>query len=303
MPGGLTNYKSTNTPRQSQQPFQHRVIDFSMLLVSRSMPIVISAHIDRNVTWGPHWALEAIIPLRRLTIKGPVLCLPKALPIADFKGKWEQLPEQQQIEQYTLAHKSATDKLNKQKLKTGVAILGRPCSELVNDPKFQGRALDSAIEVGESMANTALTAELLILSVAEVPEDTWFSYLGRSQYPKLKVKSLCRSNHDYKTSCPDLDFWSSLRGTLARIKQDSTVDDSKWRLAEELHGNLSEIDNHLDKLTGQVSVDRRLTLACASTDIVVHNSKVLNDMGNAVLQQCSHALVAYWFKNFLDLVK
>ena len=77
------------------------------------------------------------------------------------------------------------------------------------------------------MANTALTAELLILSVAEVPENEWFSYLGRSQYLKFKVKSLCKSNQDYKTSCPDLDFWFFLRGSLARIKQDSTADDSK----------------------------------------------------------------------------
>ena len=112
-----------------------------------------------------------------------------------------------------------------------------------------------------------------------------------------------RVQRDYKTSCPDLDFWVSLRGGLARIKQDSTVDDSKWMLAEEVHGNLSEIFNHLDKLTGQVSIDCRLTLACASTDILVHNSKVLYDMAIAALQQCSHALVAYWFKNFRDFVK
>ena len=72
-----------------------------------------------------------------------------------------------------------------------MAILGKPCAELVNDPKFQGHALDSAIEVREVMANTALTAELLILSVAEVPENEWFRYLRRFRYPKFKIKSLC----------------------------------------------------------------------------------------------------------------
>ena len=67
---------------------------FDVVLVSRSIPIVISSQIDQNVTWGPHWALELVVPLRPLTIKGLVLCLPKALPIAHFKRNWEQLPEQ-----------------------------------------------------------------------------------------------------------------------------------------------------------------------------------------------------------------
>ena len=94
--------------------------------------------------------------------------------MTDFKKKWEQLLEQQQDEQYNIAYKAASDMLNKRKLKIGVAFLGIPCAELVNDPKFQGDALSKAIEVGESMANTALTAELLILAVAEVPEDKLF---------------------------------------------------------------------------------------------------------------------------------
>ena len=114
---------------------------------------------------------------------------------------------------------------------------------------------------------------------------------------------MSKSNKDYKTSCPDLDFWCTLRGSLARIEQDCAVDATKWNLADEVHGNLSDIDSHLDKQTGHVSIDCKLILACASTDLIVHNCKVLYDIANAAMQQCSHALVAYWFKNFRDFVK
>ena len=57
--------------------------------------------------------------------------------------------EKQHI-QYELAKAKATEQLNKQKLKTGVAILGSPLPTLDNDVKFQGPIQDQSIEAGET---------------------------------------------------------------------------------------------------------------------------------------------------------
>ena len=73
----------------------HSLFDF--VLASDCIDaFVFGSEIDRIVTWGPHWSLDVTVPLRPLTVKGVVLCLPKALPMTDFKNNWEQLLEQQQ---------------------------------------------------------------------------------------------------------------------------------------------------------------------------------------------------------------
>ena len=77
-------------------------------------------------------------------------------------------------------------KLNKQKQRTGVAILGKPSVELNKDNKYQGDFLIDSIRVGESLASQALSSEYLILLTLSIPREQWHSYIGRSQFPNLK---------------------------------------------------------------------------------------------------------------------
>ena len=80
--------------------------------------------------------------------------------------------------------------MNKQKRKTGVAILGVPLDELNSDPKFQGPVLENCVIQGEIQACAALTIELAILDVAGINRKDQKSYTGRSQYPRFKNKPI-----------------------------------------------------------------------------------------------------------------
>ena len=62
----------------------HSLFDF-VLVCDCIDAFVFSPQINRIVTWAPHWALDVTVPLRPLTVKGVVLCLPKTLPMTDFK--------------------------------------------------------------------------------------------------------------------------------------------------------------------------------------------------------------------------
>ena len=84
--------------------------------------------------------------------------------------------------------------LQHQKLKTGIAILGSPMTVLDKDPKYQGTVRSSAIVQGEALAQIALASELLVLSIDGTPEKDWHEHIGRSQYPKFKIKNFCKPN-------------------------------------------------------------------------------------------------------------
>ena len=53
----------------------------------------------------------------------------------------------------------------------------------------------SAIVQGEALAQIALAAEVLALTIDGIPEEDWHEYIGRSQYPKLQIKSLCKAKY------------------------------------------------------------------------------------------------------------
>ena len=89
---------------------------------------------------------------------------------------------------------------NEQK-KTRAAILGKPCKQFDEDIKLQGTTKNEISGQGEIQAQAALTAELLVLDVAQVPRSEQQKYRGRSQYPRLKLEPICRQvSEDHEMS-------------------------------------------------------------------------------------------------------
>ena len=116
--------------------------------------------------------------------------MPKALPIDDFRGIWDTFDEQQQTVRIKTAKKRASKILHKQFKTSGVAILGKPTQTLHTNPIFQDSLKNDNVKVGEQLAHTALTSELLILDVVQIPRNQQKLYTGRSQYPKIKEKTI-----------------------------------------------------------------------------------------------------------------
>ena len=83
-------------------------------------------------------------------------------------AKWDELSTDQQQTVYLDSNIQAQNMLDKQKQKTGVAILGHPQRVLDTDPKFQGDIKSDCIKAGEQLALASLTAELLILKLANI---------------------------------------------------------------------------------------------------------------------------------------
>ena len=191
------------------------IIDF--ILISRViLGIVKSLKIDSAVAFAPHFGLELVSHTRPLEITGPVLCIPKALPLESFNSSWADLDSEQQDRAYRGANIMAYNRLQHHKLKTGIAILGSPMSALDEDPKYQGSLRSSAVAQGEALAQVALAAELLVLLIAGIPDKDWHRYIGRSQYPKFQIKSICTPNSiEPLGNIVHLRFWTKVRGLAA----------------------------------------------------------------------------------------
>ena len=78
------------------------------------------------------------------------------------------MSSQQQSQSIHKSRQIARQSLHKQKLKTGVAILGKPIKQFYNDVKFQRIIKEGMIKQGEVQAQAALTTELLVLDVAHI---------------------------------------------------------------------------------------------------------------------------------------
>ena len=188
-----------------------RKIDFA-LLHPDLFPIFSAFGFDHEVPWGPHYGLLIEVDDAPLLVKGLVLCCPRDLPMADFNKGWKQLTQYQQYKKYTAANKFASNKLNKQKSKTGIAILGKPSKSLLQDDKYGGNFMLDSIAVGEDLALVALTSEILVMLVCKIESKEWHHYIGRSQYPKFKRRPANRANKaDDYYSCHDLLFWGKLK--------------------------------------------------------------------------------------------
>lgn len=128
-----------------------------------------STHLIFTVPWGPHCGLVSVFNARPRSIQGLVQCLPRALPMEEFKVVFEQMEPVVFNRVYAQARERASSMLLKQKLKTGVAILGKPSQTLEDDPKYQGGLLEAQISNGEQLALAALSAEIAIVNVLNIP--------------------------------------------------------------------------------------------------------------------------------------
>ena len=113
---------------------------------------------------------------------------------------------------------TARIKLQKQKKRTGIAILGKPSKQLIEDPKYQGDFLAASTRVGEQLALSALSSELLILLTLSIPRKQWHKYIGRSQYPKFKEQSIASNNKPIYTD-EDVLYWGSVKNLAAATLQ------------------------------------------------------------------------------------
>ena len=96
------------------------------------------------------------------SISGKVICVPKKLPVEIFKLKWADLEQPDKEALLADAKTYTTSRLQLQKEKSGVAILGSPQEDIKRDPKVSRIEPDS-IAVGEDLAWASLIGEALIL--------------------------------------------------------------------------------------------------------------------------------------------
>ena len=230
---------------------ENSLIDFVLISFSFAQCLV-SLEIDYQVSWWPHFGLVLCILANPRSVQGNVLCIPKKLPFVNFSEHWDNLNEEQQNEAICVATTQAKHKLSKQKTRTGVAILGRPNAALKDDPKFQGKLQADSISEGEKLAMICLMAELLICTIAGILPQDRHAYIGRSQYPKFKIKPIVRTAPPIIcSSCIHIDFWTKMKGMLFAIKH--AVQEKQVELATTFASDSHEVSDHLSTLSEEVA--------------------------------------------------
>ena len=157
------------------------------------------------------------------------------------------------------AQNAATQMLDAQKSKTGVGILGQPLDTLANDPKFQGAIAVDSIKAGEIMAHAALSCELLVCNVSDIPHTQRYKYIGRSQYPKFKSKPLISKSNTNRYACPHVMYWGALKNNTRALSLSlplqSTIPAATKTLFTEVEEQLAEIEEHLVGVSEELVVD------------------------------------------------
>ena len=229
-----------------------KIIQFA--LVSPCLfPVCSAIAVDHDVPWFPHYGLIVNFAAKPMLIKATVLCKPKQLPMADFQTNWQNLNEYQKYQKYNCAKRYALNKLNKQKTRTKVGILGKPQKELLLDPKCADQFLLDSIAIGEQFAQTALEAEYLVLLVCDIPSKEWRVYIGRSQYPKNLAKPINTENK-FVSFYKDLDltFWGSFKTKISHcvflIKQYGLHSPKVYKSILELQSRSEEVGNQAERI-------------------------------------------------------
>ena len=154
-----------------------RAIDFAVVskkikvLHHKTSPIF-------SVPWYPHYGILYEFEFDVNKVCGDVVCIPKALPMGQFGMIWGTISQEYKDMLNKTAHNRAKKILQKQKRKTGVAILGKPNDALKQDPKFQGSLGKKCIQTGEQLALASLSAELLVLDTCQFPKNKQSQYTG-----------------------------------------------------------------------------------------------------------------------------
>ena len=121
----------------------------------------------------------------------------------------------------------------------------------MHDPKFQGELIQAQIKSGESLAFSALVAELTVLCALEVPVSLHRLCLGRSQYPKFKCKQLCpRSDSNILYAWAHMNYCGHVKGCFSFLKTllTGTAETEIRRLTDTLLSLLEFADLHAEKL-------------------------------------------------------
>ena len=185
-----------------------RVIDY--VLMSRCIVGMLkSIFIDLTIPTTPHFSLAITLYRKPRTFMEPVLSHPRELPIVIFKANWKNLNAFQQKIFFVEALLMAKFRLAAQKSRTGMAILGRPLPELIQDEKVMSRFNDS-MQSGELFAEASLASELLVLLVSNISRDDCHQYIGRGQFPKFLNKPVVPKNKKGQYSRGDLNQWANL---------------------------------------------------------------------------------------------
>ena len=239
-------------PCESTLKNSEKIIQFVMLSPCL-FPVCSSITIDHNTPWFPHYGLIVSFAAEPMAITANVQCKPQNLPMDDFQAQWKLLNDFQKIQKYSCAKRYATNKLNKQKQRTSVAILGKPTKELLLDPKFSEQFLFDSVAVGERFAQTALEAEYLVLLVCQLPSKEWKAYIGRSQYPKFAIKPVNKENKVisfYKDE--DLTYWGSFKSfttfTIQQIKYKGLHSTAAYGAILELQSRSEEADKYAERV-------------------------------------------------------
>lgn len=201
-----------------------------------------------SVPFSPHYGFVVSLSARPRSVQGLVHCIPKSLPIQPFLSTWNEFTPIQQQTIYNDSLQQAQTMLNKQKAKTGIAILGSPTNCLVEDPKFSGELLTAQILNGQKLALAALAAELTILNTLKVPLDQQHKYIGRSQYPKFKLKPLVQKQQHITSTyaCPHACFWGAVKGAFNFLT--SYLPAGVSTSSTSFHFNLSQVPDFISRL-------------------------------------------------------
>jgi len=264
----------------------NRVIDFGF--ISNSIKLMfIDIHPKLDVPWGPHIGISAEFRMRPKSISQYVQCIPKPLPMSDFISRWNALDSQQQNLAWHKARLNAMQILFKQQQKTGIAILGRPQAVLMNDIKFQGELQKSQIKEGEKLALSALSSELLVLSVAETPIDERKLYTGRSQYPKFAKKPIIKTvkNDEF---CPHLNYWCTVKQLTTHVNNEyaSANPNSRDKITKALADVLRTASDHYDLLSDRLRAEADVL----SGLLLAHSEYTLNQILNTVCSIHTHVV-------------
>jgi len=204
------------------------------------------------------------------TLSKYVQCIPRTLPLEPFHHSWKLLSQSQQDAAYRSAHNKAQRILNKQRAKTGTAILGSPLKQVLEDPKYQGEVKSKSIVSGEITALKSLAAELVVLTVAQIPSKEHKLYTGRGQYPKFVKQPVVKQTQHNKDLCPHILFWGHVKG-FSRFILRAAID-LKLAHCKDLITNLIEL------LTSSTHHVEPLSQAQQAEVIALHRSLSFADL-------------------------
>ncbi len=237
--GFRVNFLVPKHVTSTMHKFSDRVIDYAIVDTCIShIPGDLEADIDTPFL---HLGLSCKINARPNAEHSLVQIKPKKLPHSEALPKYESLNDWQKYVSYRKAHKHARKILTKQKAKTGVAILNKPCGALAADPKFNGHYCEESIRTGERLALASLAAEIHTLQLADIQVSLFHKYIGRGQYPKFMWKpNASQTPIAGKYVCEHATFWSSVYGLIDRI----IVERSTQQYISKLSDLLSSVDTH-----------------------------------------------------------